>query len=51
MPDTNMLDWLGRWLLFYGLTALVAGGAAYLGSYLRKKGENFATHEDVDKLI
>jgi hypothetical protein len=26
-------------------------GGAYLGSYLKKKGENLATHEDVDKLV
>jgi hypothetical protein len=32
-------------------TALVSGAAAYLGSYLRKKGENLATHEDIDKLV
>ncbi|MGO9272316.1 MAG: hypothetical protein ACLQOO_19160 [Terriglobia bacterium] len=24
---------------------------AYLGSYLKKKGENLATHEDIDKLV
>jgi hypothetical protein len=33
------------------ITFVVAGGGAYLGSYLRKKGENLATHEDIDKLI
>lgn len=38
---------------------LVAGGlslaggwlGAYLGAYLKKKGENLATHEDIDKLV
>ena len=33
------------------ITAVVSGAAAYLGSYLKKKGENLATHEDIDKLI
>jgi hypothetical protein len=33
------------------VTAVVAGGGAYFGSYLKKKGENLATHEDVDKLV
>jgi hypothetical protein len=33
------------------ITAVIAGGGAYLGSYLKKKGENWATHEDVDKLV
>jgi uncharacterized protein YoxC len=33
------------------VTAVVAGGSAYFGSYLKKKGENLATHEDVDKLV
>ena len=33
------------------VTTLVAAGlGAYLGSYLKKKGENLATHEDLDKL-
>src|ERR1017187_7727108 len=33
------------------ITAVIGGGGAYLGSYLKKKGENWATHEDVDKLV
>jgi hypothetical protein len=33
------------------VTFVVAGAGAYLGSYLKKKGENLATHEDVDKLV
>jgi hypothetical protein len=33
------------------VTAVVAGVGAYLGSYLKKKGENLATHEDVGKLV
>ncbi len=32
-------------------TAVVAGVGAYFGSYLKKKGENLATHEDVDLLV
>src|SRR5208282_4811332 len=33
-------------------TTLVSGGVGlYLGAYLKKKGENLATHEDVDKLV
>ncbi len=32
-------------------TALGSGAGAFLGSWLRKKGENLATHEDIDKLI
>jgi uncharacterized Tic20 family protein len=36
----------------WGLTTLVAAFVgSYLGGYLRKKGENHATHEDIDKLI
>lgn len=30
---------------------LSAGAGAYLGSYLRKKGENLAIHEDIGKLV
>jgi hypothetical protein len=41
------------------IEALAAGGlslaggwlGAYLGAYLKKKGENLATHEDIDKLV
>jgi hypothetical protein len=33
------------------ITAVVSGAAAYLGSYLRKKGENLATHEDINMLV
>lgn len=28
-----------------------AGAGAYLGAYLRKKGENLATHEDIERLL
>ncbi len=37
--------------VFFGLTALASGAGAYFGSYLKKKGENLATHEDIDKLL
>ncbi|MGH9438054.1 MAG: hypothetical protein ACRD22_09185 [Terriglobia bacterium] len=30
---------------------IVPGLSAYLGSYLKKKGENLATHEDIGKLV
>src|SRR5258708_5441631 len=30
---------------------LSAGGGAYFGSYLKKKGENLATHEDINRLV
>lgn len=33
------------------LTVLSAGIGAYIGAYLKKKGENLATHEDIDKLL
>src|SRR5580698_7508842 len=33
------------------LMAVVSGCSAYFGAYLRKKGENNATHEDIDKLV
>ncbi|MGA3373709.1 MAG: hypothetical protein ABSC48_18325 [Terracidiphilus sp.] len=41
--------------LFYPGIAIIplifAGIGSYLGSYLKKKGENLATHEDLDKLV
>jgi hypothetical protein len=33
------------------VTVLSAGIGAYIGAYLKKKGENLATHEDIDKLV
>src|SRR5271155_3103012 len=33
------------------LTGIVAGIGAYIGAYLKKKGENLATHEDFQKLL
>lgn len=41
------------------LEAFLAGGlslvggwcGAHIGAYLKKKGENLATHEDIDKLV
>ena len=33
------------------ITAICAGGAAYFGAYLKKKGENLATHEDLNGLV
>jgi hypothetical protein len=37
-------------LLYLLPTALLAGAGAFLGFYLKKKGENLATHEDIDRL-
>jgi hypothetical protein len=51
MSDTGILDLIGKYA-GTAVTTFVAGGAgAYLGSYLKKKGENLATHEDIDKLV
>jgi hypothetical protein len=34
------------------VVSFISGGVgAYLGSYLKRKGENLATHEDIDKLV
>ena len=39
-------------LIAWGLTTLVtAFVGSYLAGYLKKKGENLATHEDIDKLV
>ena len=37
--------------MFAVVTFLSGGTGAYLGSYLKKKGENLATHEDINKLV
>jgi hypothetical protein len=51
MTGTEILDLIGKYAGF-AVTTFVAGGAgAYLSSYLKKKGETLATHEDIDKLV
>jgi hypothetical protein len=42
---------IGLLLVWWGITFAVAGGGAYFGAYLKKKGENLATHEDIDKVL
>ena len=42
---------IARALIFWSVTVVISGGAAYLGAYLKKKGENLATHEDIKKLV
>jgi hypothetical protein len=51
MTGIELLDLIGKYA-GTAVTTLVAGGAgAYLSSYLRKKGENLATQEDIRKLV
>jgi hypothetical protein len=47
MTGTELLDLIGKYA-GTAVTTFVAGGAgAYVGSYLKRKGENLATHEDI----
>ncbi|HEX8817169.1 MAG TPA: hypothetical protein VF753_16850 [Terriglobales bacterium] len=40
-----------EWVLF-ALTPLISAGiGSFFGGYLKQKGKNFATHEDIDKLV
>jgi hypothetical protein len=43
---TMNLTWVAMFVPF-----VTAAGGAYLGSYFKKKGENLATHEDINKLV
>jgi hypothetical protein len=38
-------------LVWLGLNFVVSGFGAYCGSYLKLKGKNFSTHEDINKLV
>lgn len=38
-------------LLKFTLLAIFAGAGGFLGSYLKRKGENLATHEDINRLV
>jgi hypothetical protein len=43
-----------HWILEFRtwvLTVMSLGAGAFLGAYLRKKGQNLATHEDISKLV
>lgn len=44
------MDW-GVFLLFLATTAVVSGCGAYFGSYLKTKGKNLATREDIDGVV
>jgi hypothetical protein len=46
MTSSTAMIWV-----FWALSALISGFGAYFGAYFRKKGENLATHEDIDKLV
>jgi hypothetical protein len=51
MTGTDLLDLIAKYA-GTAVTTFVAGGAgAYVGSYLKRKGENLATHEDIGKLV
>lgn len=50
MTGGELLDVIGKYAGI-GVTTLVTSGlGVYLGSYLKKKGENLATHEDIHRL-
>jgi type IV secretory pathway VirB4 component len=51
MTGAALLDLIGKYAGLFVTTALASGSGAFLGSYLKKKGENLATHEDIDKLV
>jgi hypothetical protein len=51
MAYTEVLAFVGKFAGYFVTTVLGAGVGAFFGSYLRKKGENWATHEDIDKLV
>ena len=51
MVGNAVLDFIRNYT-GYGLTTLIAAGCgAYFGAYLKKKGENLATHEDLAALV
>lgn len=51
MTGVELLDLIGRYAGVAVTTLVASGVGAYIGAYLKKKGENLATHEDIDKLV
>ncbi len=51
MTIGELLDLIGKYAGIAVTTGVASGVGAYFGSYLKKKGENLATHEDIDKLV
>jgi hypothetical protein len=51
MIGMEFLDLMGVYAGVLVTTAVGSGVGAYLLSYLKKKGENLATREDIDKLV
>jgi hypothetical protein len=47
-PRSDSMENVIVWLV---VTLLGSFGGSYLGAYFKKKGENLATHEDIDKLV
>ena len=38
-------------LLYFAIGTLIGGLIGFVNTYMNKKGENLATHEDIDKLV
>jgi hypothetical protein len=51
MTYIEILDSVGKYSGYAVSTFVFAGCGAYLGSYLRKKGESKAIHEDISKIV
>jgi hypothetical protein len=51
MTGLELLDIVGRYAGIAVTTFFAGGAGAYFSEYLKKKGENLATHEDINKLV
>lgn len=49
--ERELFDLLGKYTGLFVLLFIAPALGAYFGSYLKKKGENLATHEDIDMLV
>jgi len=47
----DVLDLIEKYSGIFLSAVFGSGVGAYISSYLKKKGENLATHEDIDKLV
>jgi hypothetical protein len=51
MTETQILEFIEKYAALFATTVLGGWIGAYIGGYLKQKGQNLATHEDIKGLV